>query len=89
MGWVREGHGGMSPTPPGGSASFSSRVLACVAAIESAGLRLSELRPDLDPDMTTKSAAVACYPSQLLALRLSPTFDADIETERYWSLSPG
>jgi LmbE family N-acetylglucosaminyl deacetylase len=66
----------------------SSRVEA-VAAIESAGLRLSELRPDLDPDMTTKAAAVACYPSQLLALRLSPTFDADIEIERYWSLSPG
>ena len=54
----------------------SSRAEA-VAAIESAGLRLSELRPDLDPDMTTKAAAVACYPSQLLALRLSPTFDAD------------
>jgi LmbE family N-acetylglucosaminyl deacetylase len=66
----------------------SSRAEA-VAAIESAGLRLSELRPDLDPDMTIKAAAVACYPSQLLALRLSPNFDADIETERYWSLSPG
>ena len=38
--------------------------------------------------MATKAAAVACYASQLLALRLSPTFDADLEIERYWSLRP-
>jgi LmbE family N-acetylglucosaminyl deacetylase len=60
-----------------------------VEAIRSAGFQLSELRPDLDPEMTTKAAAVACYASQLLALRMSPTFDADIEIERYWSLRPG
>jgi LmbE family N-acetylglucosaminyl deacetylase len=59
-----------------------------VAAIRAAGFRLSDIRPRLDPDMTTKVAAVACYASQLLALRLSPTFDADIEIERYWSLRP-
>jgi LmbE family N-acetylglucosaminyl deacetylase len=60
-----------------------------VEAIESAGFRLSEIRPELDPDMATKATAVACYSSQLLALRLSPTFDTDIEVERYWSLGPG
>jgi LmbE family N-acetylglucosaminyl deacetylase len=75
--------------PYGRSDPDGSSHAEAVAAIESAGLRLSELRPDLDPEMTTKAAAVACYPSQLLALRLSPTFDADIEIERYWSLSPG
>ena len=68
---------------PGGTAHDEA-----VAAIESAGFRLSDLRPALDPEMTAKAAAVACYPSQLLALRLSPTFDADIEVERYWSLAP-
>lgn len=75
--------------PYGRSDTDGTSRAEAVGAIESAGFQLSELRPDLDADMATKAAAVACYPSQLLALRLSPTFDTDIEVERYWCLLPG
>ena len=57
--------------PYGRSDTDGTSRAEAVGAIESAGFQLSELRPDLDADMATKAAAVACYPSQLLALRLS------------------
>ena len=57
------------------------------AAYAEAGFRLRELQPDLDSTMPIKAAAAECYVSQLGAMRrFSPSFDRDIESERYWAL---
>jgi len=66
------------------SGRFHDEALSAFAA---AGFVLTELQPELDPTMRTKSAAVECYVSQLGALRrFNPNFDEDIVIERHWSL---